>query len=319
MTFTDVHVHLSALPSPGNGCLLSPRMRKSPVFRMVAAAQGLPVDEPERANAAYLQKLRNELAASRHAGRAVILGMDGAYDESGELDEAHTDFLVSNDCVFAAAETDPRFLPGVSINPRRKDAVDELSRCVEKGAALVKILANSQRFDPADSRNRGFWRAMAQKRIPLLSHVGYEFSLIGQDQSVGDLDRMIPALEAGVTVIAAHGCSTGLFVWEKHFSTMLRLIGRYPHFYVDVSALSLFNRVGALMRIRRHPEVWPRLLFGTDYPLPVFAYPCLLAGSWGGFRAARAADNRFDRQFQVLDALGIRLITDFLDVKNAIK
>lgn len=311
MKLTDVHVHLAALPVPGNGCLLSERMRRSPVFRMVAARQGLSLDEPRKANQSYLDKLKAELGSSRRVGRAVILGMDGAYDEAGRLDEAHTDFLISNDCVFAAAATAPEMLlPGVSINPRRVDALEELARCAQKGAALVKWLPNSQRFDPADPRNRPFYEELAGRGIPLLSHVGFEFSLIGHDQSVGDLERLVPALEAGVTVIAAHGASTGLFLWEKHWALLRELVARFPNLYVDVSALTLVNRVGELLRIRRHPELFGRLLFGTDYPLPVFSYPSVLAGAWKGYAAARAAPSRFDRQVLVLEALGVELKAD---------
>ncbi|MDD5630003.1 MAG: amidohydrolase family protein [Elusimicrobia bacterium] len=312
---TDVHAHLAAVPAPGNGCRLSPRLLRGPVATMVARVQGLPLGEPERANSLYLERLRGELANSRRVGRAVLLGMDGAYDEAGRLDEARTDLLVSNDYVFQAAASAPElFLPGVSVNPRRADALDELERCAAKGAVLVKVLANAQSFDPGLPRYRPFYQALARLRLPLLAHVGFEFSLIGHDQSVGDLGRLVPALEEGVTVIAAHGASTGLFFREKHWPLMRELAKRFTNFYSDVSALTLCNRVGQLLRIARHPELFARLLFGTDYPLPVFSYPCLLGGAWGGFAAARAAESRFDRQVLVLEALGVEFKTDFADL-----
>ena len=312
MKLTDVHVHLAALPTRQNGCRLSARLRQGWLGALVARRQGLLLDDPEQANALYLERLRAELLSSQRVGRAVLLAMDGAYDEAGRLDEAHTDFMIPNDCVFAASAAAPQlFLPGVSINPQRADALDELARCAERGAVLVKVLANSQRFDPAQAKYRPFYRSLARLRLPLLAHVGYEFSLLAHDQSVGDLARLIPALEEGATVIAAHGCAAGRFFGKESWPLMLTLARRYPGFYSDVSALTLLNRVGGLLRIARHPELHQRLLFGTDYPLPVFAYPCLLRGAWGGFGAARAAANRFDRQVLVLEALGIELRTDF--------
>jgi len=117
--------------------------------------------------------------------------------------------------------------------------------------------------------------------------------------------------------IAAHGCSTGLFFWEKNWPVARYLAARFSNFYMDVSAMTLPNRVGGLMRLRRHPELFSRLLFGTDYPLPVFSYPCLLAGARQDFRQARTASNRFDRQARVLGALGIRLEKDFTDIIKA--
>jgi predicted TIM-barrel fold metal-dependent hydrolase len=307
----DVHVHLAALPTKDNGCLLSSRMLKSPLSRFIAWKQGLPLQDPETANRIFLERLKAELAASRSVKAAVLLGMDGSYDPSGRLDEAHTDFLVSNDAVFSACAAQTALLPGVSINPARRDAVEELERCAARGAVLVKVLPNAQVFNPAEKRYLPFYRAMARLRLPLLSHIGYEFSLIGQDQSVGDPDRLVPALEEGVTVIAAHGCSHGIFFPEKHFQTMLDLVRRYPRFYADTSALTLPNRFGALLKIARHPELFERLVFGTDYPLPVFAFPALVGLHPAGYLQALRARNRFDRQAAVLDALGVRHGLDF--------
>lgn len=302
----DYHVHLAALPTGRNGCMLSPRMRRSPITKMLAWRQGLPLDDPETANRRYLERLAEELGRSERVGKAVLLGLDGVYDPAGKLDEGGTNFLISNDAVLEAAAGNDRFLAGVSINPRRRDAVDELERCAEKGAFLVKWLPNAQGFDPGEKSCVPFYRALAKRSVPLLSHVGFEFSLIGRDQSVGNPERLIPALEEGATVIAAHGCSSGILI-ERHFDTMLELAGRYERFFVDTSALTLPNRVRALLKIRRRPELFERLVFGTDYPLDVFSYPALLGGSLRGFLSARSSTNRFDRQARVLDSLGIKL------------
>ncbi len=303
----DCHVHLAALPTPENHCLISKRMMKSLVFKVSAYQQDLPLDDPILANRKYVETLERELSASEFIHQAVILAIDGVYDTNGKLNKSQTEFLVSNDYVFQVASTQPSFLPGVSIHPNRRDALEELTRCVEKGAALLKILPNTQGFDPADKRFLPFYRAMAEHQLPLLSHVGYEFSLGGADQSLGNPEKLIPALEEGVTVIAAHGCSYGLFFYERYFNTMLKLVKKYKHFYVDTSALTLPNRVLALMKIRKHPELFERLIFGTDYPLPCFAYPALLGASFSSYRQVRSIKNRFDRQFQVIKALGIKL------------
>ncbi|MBI5202480.1 MAG: amidohydrolase family protein [Elusimicrobia bacterium] len=300
---TDVHCHLAALPTKTNGCLLSKRMRKSAITHLIAWAEGLPLDDAEAANARYLERLSAELGRSKTVKKAVLLAMDGVYDASGRLDESKTDFLIANDCVLNAAKANPAFLPGVSINPSRRDAVEEAERCADAGAVLVKVLPNAQCFDPSESRFRALYKTMAKRNLAFLSHVGFEFSLIGQDQSVGDPARLRIALEEGVTVIAAHGCSTGLFVWEKYLGTMKELIARYPNFYVDTSALTLPNRVGALWRLSRMPEFNKRFLFGTDYPLPVFG--------WG---KSTGRDNRFDRQTDVLSAHGLPPAVDFADL-----
>src|SRR5437867_3615111 len=185
--FIDCHVHLAAFHDGENGCYISLRMLKSPLFRLLAWKHGLSPADVRRSNQKYVDDLLTELRASQHVGKAVLLGMDGCYDANGALDEVRTEFLIGNDYVLKVTREYPHeFLPGVSINPQRRDAIEELERCAEAGAVLVKVLPNAQGFDPADRRYVPFYRKLAQFKIPLLSHVGYEFSLIAQDHTAGD-------------------------------------------------------------------------------------------------------------------------------------
>ena len=302
----DCHVHLAALPEGRNGCYISPHMLKSPLFRFLLWKHGLSPDHPSQANRKYVDDLLTELRASRHVRQAVILGLDGVYDQAGQLAKEQTHFLIGNDYVLDTARAHPNdFLPGVSINPQRRDAVDEVHRCADSGAALGKVLPNAQQFNPAEVRYKPFYRALAERRLPFLSHVGYEFSLIGKDQSVGDPGRLEFALDQGVTVIAAHACSYGLMVYERFLPVLLEFSKRYPNFYADVSALTLPNRFRMLLHLRRHPEIHDRLLFGTDYPLSV-----MHVAAWGrvAFRALSQlvrTTNRFDRQYAVCQSLGV--------------
>ena len=302
----DCHVHLAALPDGNNGCYISPHMLKSPLFRFLLWKHGLPLNDPGQANRKYVNDLLTELRASTHVRQAVLLGMDGVYDQAGRLSREETHFLISNEYVLETARAHPNdFLPGVSINPQRRDAVDQVHRCADAGAALVKVLPNAQQFNPADAKYKPFYRALADRRLPFLSHVGYEFSLIGKDQSVGDPNRLKFALDEGVTVIAAHACSYGLMVYERFLSVLLDFSHRYPNFYADISALTLPNRFRMLLHLRRHPDIYDRLLFGTDYPLSV-----MHAAAWGrvGLQTLRAlvrTKNRFDRQYTVCKSLGV--------------
>lgn len=302
----DCHVHLAALPEGTNGCYVSRKMLTGPLFRYLTWKHGLDVKHPRQANQQYVNELLKELRRSAFVGKVVLLGMDGVYDAGGTMDQSATHFLVGNDYVLHTAWAYPdKFLPGVSINPQRRDAVEELHRCADLGAVLVKVLPNTQQFDPAAARYTAFYRAMAQRRIPLLSHVGYEWSLIGKDQSLGNPDRLRVALDEGVTVIAAHACSSGLMFRETFHSTLLALAGTYPRFYADISALTLPNRLNMLLLLRNHPEVHGRLLFGTDYPLSVFHLPV-----WGRIERRALFDivntnNRFDKHFKICRSLGI--------------
>jgi predicted TIM-barrel fold metal-dependent hydrolase len=302
----DCHVHLAALPEGTNGCLISEKMLKSPLFRFLLWKHQLSPTDPGAANRKYLQDLLEELRASQYVQQAVLLGMDGVYTNDGRMDPHATEFLISNDYVLQQAKAHPNeFLAGVSINPQRIDAIEELQRCAELGATLVKVLPNAQQFDPGHYRYKKFYRELARLSLPLLSHVGYEFSLIGKDQSVGDPNRLQTALEEGATVIAAHGCSYGLMVYEKFYPTILQFVDRYPNFYADISALTLPNRLGMLLKLRQHPEIFDRLIFGTDYPLSVFHLPLWGLAPISTIRRMMQTTNRFDRQYLVCKNMGL--------------
>jgi len=316
-TLTDCHVHLAALPDGGNGCYISPKMLKSPLFRYLLWKHQLSPDKPREANRKYLDDLLSELRASRYVQKAVILGMDGVYDGNGRLAEERTDFLIGNDYVLRTTQAHPDELSaGVSINPQRRDAVEEVHRCAEAGAVLVKVLPNAQQFNPADPRYKPFYRALAERKLPFLSHVGYEFSLIGQDQSVGDPDRLRLALDEGATVIAAHACSYGLMLYEKFIPTLHKFVRGYPRFYADISALTLPNRFRMLLHLRKHPELQDRLLFGTDYPLSVFHLAAWGRVGLGNLLTMIRTHNRFDRQVEVCNGLGLgfRSLHDVTDI-----
>lgn len=305
-TLIDVHVHLAGLPDGKNGCFISKKMLNGALFRFVAWRLGLSLNEPAQANRIYVDRLIRAIEGSHVLKKAVVLGMDGVYGTDGRLDESATEFMISNDHVLGTVAAHPdHLLAGVSINPSRRDALDEVARCAERGAFLVKVLPNTQQFNPAEERFRSFYRALADRKLPFLSHVGYEFSLLGKDQSVGDPARLRLALEEGVTVIAAHGASQGLFFHEPHWKTLTDFVARYPHFYWDASALTLPNRVGMMMRLRHEPKLLERMLFGTDYPLPVFSFPPFLAGKPGAAVRALRTTNPFDRQAQVMIDLGM--------------
>ena len=70
--------------------------------------------------------------------KAVILAQDAVYDERGCRD-ARNAFYVPNEYLFRVVARYPQvMIPCVSINPERGDALEELERCLAKGAAAVE-------------------------------------------------------------------------------------------------------------------------------------------------------------------------------------
>lgn len=307
----DVHVHLAAFPNETNGCFMSPEFQKGFLVKLVRWKLGLKGETADELNRSYVDRLLKDLNQSQFVQKAVLLALDGVYDGSGALDKNKTHMLIGNDYVKKLVDEHPAaFLFGASVNPQRRDALDELARVIEKGAKLIKVLPPSQVFDPQEKRYQPFYRLLAEKKVPLLCHIGYEFSVTAGRQEWGFPERLRFALDEGVTVIGAHACSSAVFFQGK-FAVMLdELVSKYPNFYMDLSATTLPNRASVLYRLRKRPDVWGRLMFGTDYPLSAYATPFLGRISpleqlklWG-------TRNIFDKQAMTLAAMGIQHDSD---------
>jgi hypothetical protein len=77
-TLIDCHVHLAALPDGDNGCYISPKTLRSPLFRFLLWKHHLSPDKPREANHKYLADLLTRIAdvtprpqsrAARHGRR----------------------------------------------------------------------------------------------------------------------------------------------------------------------------------------------------------------------------------------------------------
>ena len=60
-----------------------------------------------------------------------------------------------------------------------------------------------------------------------------------------------------------------------------------------------------LLKLRQHPEIFDRLIFGTDYPLSVFHLPMWGLAKFSTIRQMMRTTNRFDRQYLVCKNLGL--------------
>jgi predicted TIM-barrel fold metal-dependent hydrolase len=212
---------------------------------------------------------------------------------------------VPNDLVLDLAAAHPEFLAGVSIHPARHDAIAELERCLERGAVLMKCLPNCQNIDASDLRYRRFWERMAEARLPLLAHTGGEHTVPVVNARYADPKLLRLPLQCGVSVIAAH-CATKSGPTDRdYFDDWAAMLAEYPNLYGDISALVSLNRCGHLRDCLR-PEIEPRILHGSDFPVPVLGHRMWAQGwiDWQTFRAAQKIENPLERDWAFKRALG---------------
>ena len=279
----DVHVHICAA-APGHGSM-SRKLLDSIPFRFMRWRLGLPEHHADTEKDLE-EKLRQTIDETPKLDAAVILAFDAVHDDEGRLDPANTHLYVTNDYAIELAGRYPKMLFGASVHPYRKDAVEELERCVKAGAVLLKWLPIVQDFNPADPRCIPFYEALAHHKLPLLSHTGGEKSLPNMDETVADPVLLVPALERGVTVIAAH-CGTRSVPTEEDFvPQFVRMAHEYEHFYGDTSALNLPTRWYAWDTVLKDRVVRDKLVHGSDWPI-IALPPLMHVRLWQSLRLMR--------------------------------
>jgi len=299
----DVHVHLVGLQE-AHGCNVHPKVNQGFMFWFLRRVIGLAGVPRDRLDAAYREKLVG-LAEESDLDGVAVLAMDGVYDARGRLDRDRTRVMVGNDYCLEVCRDSPKLLPVCSVNPQRADALEELDRVDRLGTVAVKLVPNSQGFDPAEKRYLPFWERMAAGRIPLLSHASFEHTIPVVDQAYGRPERLRPALECGVTVIAAHCATAGISHVHEDVQTWLDMLEAYPALYGDLSSMASVARFPYLRRMLRHGRARERILLGSDYPVPV--WPALFLPRLGPARVRqlRRIRNPLQRNLETFRAMGV--------------
>ena len=246
--------------------MMSQKLLRSIPFRFMKWRLGLP-GEDEATERALEAKLAETIDGTEKLDAAAILAFDAVHSEDGAIDLSRTHLYVTNDYVIELAQRHPKMLFAASVHPYRKDAVAELERCAKAGAVLVKWLPLTQNFNPADPKCFPFYEALAHFKIPLLSHTGFEQSLPTINPDVADPMLLVPAIERGVTIIAAH-CGTRSMPWNEDFlPNFVKLAREHEHFYGDTSALNLPTRSYAYKTVTKDPVLRGKLVHGSDWPI----------------------------------------------------
>ena len=219
--------------------------------------------------------------------RLVLLAFDEYRADDGRVigpaergQRRGSDLFTSNSLVRAMCDARPdRYLLGASIHPYRPGACDRLAEVVDAGAALVKWLPIHQNISADDPRTIAFLRRAAELKVPMLIHYGGEMSLSRQHMEFEHPGPMLGVLRAlrseGAMpcVIVAHA-ATPSFPWQSADGCrqlLDALIGEFADapLYADISALAAFGRTGWLKKLAHRPELHRKLIWGSDYPIPV--------------------------------------------------
>ncbi len=230
---------------------------------------------------------RHLLADEGPVNRFVLLAFDHYHTHDGrrpalprERLSPGSDIYTSNSLVRALCRRHPRhFLFGASIHPYRPEALAALDEVAAAGACLVKWIPLHQNVDVRDARTRAFLRRCAELRLPLLVHYSEEFTLRTQHLEHRPIAPLLEVLRdlrregCMPTVIVAHLATpvTPLGEWRSHRLLLDALRGEFADapLYADISALTVWGKVDFLRTIVRAQDLHARLVFGSDFPVPL--------------------------------------------------
>ena len=301
----DMHVHMVGNGVAGSGGWL----RLSGWHRLLAGFMVRQIGFPAKVLEQDLESIYSqhllELVRGSSLDAIVLLAHEQVHDPDGTVRRDLGSMYVPNDVVLDLAAQHQEFLAGVSIHPARGDALEELERCIERGAVLMKCLPNCQNIDPSDARYRRFWERMAEARLPLLAHTGGEHTVPEVNPRLADPKLLRLPLECGVTVIAAH-CATKSGPTDRDFfDDWVKMLGEFPNLYGDISAMVSLNRCGHLRDCLR-PEIATRILQGSDFPVPVLGHRIWLQQwiGWSDFRRVQKIPNSLERDWEFKRLLG---------------
>ncbi len=307
----DGHVHFVGDGSNGSGCWLRKSTLLDRIIEPIVKAQAGISKSSRRLgiDQAYEERLIG-LIDDSSLDSVLLLAMDYPYNEDGNCLKEKAKFYVPNDRVLVLAKKFAQIIPACSIHPARKDAIEELERCAEQGAKVLKLLPNCHNVDCSDNRYRALWERLAKLNMPFLTHTGGEFSVPVLNAKFADPRILRLPLECGVKVIAAHGAGKSGLCDPDYTADLLKMMDEFANLFTDNSALASPNRWRTIPALL-DPKIQSRVIHGSDFPIPSGGL-----GPWVGkllsgadYSKSRKIKNPLERDVFIKKAVGFQEIT----------
>ncbi|MCF6354232.1 MAG: amidohydrolase family protein [Candidatus Polarisedimenticolaceae bacterium] len=277
MHTVDIHSHL-----------LNPEARFDRLYDKITIhffAKKLGVDPVQLQRNPYgtfVTSMAKNVTQSEYVERACIFGVDCRLNQQGkEIDRDSTVCAMTSDVLEVAASHPGVFIPFMSINPRRINALDLIDEYAEQGCRGAKFLQNYWGIDLNDRCFIPYYEKLKSHNLPLIIHIGSEYS-VDSDLRYERADMLKLPLETGLTVIAAHmglgrihhkllfwkNLSRNPKTFDEDYFILLDMLQNHDNLYADISAILVPLRARALRHLSQQQEIHHKLLFGTDYPVP---------------------------------------------------
>lgn len=302
----DIHVHLFGVGDSGSGCHVAEKLSRGFLFRHLKTMLKLNDVENGTVDQQYERTLVRQVLESE-LSMAAVLAQDAVYGENGKIDMTATSIYVPNDYLFEVVGRHPKQLIACpSINPNRADAIDELERCHERKAKMLKIHPPTQNVDLLAPKHTKFFSRCRELDLTILVHTGHEHSAPIFSHELAAPRKLRAALEEGCRVVACHAGSGWFIDSPSYLGEFLQLLDRFPALWGDTSVLGTAFRTRDFGRLLDSgKEVLDRLLHGSDFPFP--ASPVFFADRIGQDASLKTAEiqNLIQRDYVLKKHLGI--------------
>ena len=235
----------------------------------------------------------------------VLLAHERVHDPDGTPREDLGSMFVPNDVVLGLAKH-----PGISAG--RFDSSGP-ARCARRTGALPRRRRRPDEMSAELPEHRffrygvtgGFGSEWRKRGLPLLAHTGGEHTVPVINAALADPRLLRFPLECGVTVIAAH-CGTRAALSIPIISMPGWGCCANSRIFTATSARWFRSIAAAICAIVCATEIAPRILHGSDFPVPVLGHRMWLQG-WidrATFRRCQKIANPLERDWQFKLALG---------------
>lgn len=301
----DIHIHLAISGCQCHNGWLHPMFQRRYTMAMLKKLYRITDKDLKTDFDTTWPKKISDMVKSSNLDYGVILGFDGVVDSSGHINKNESQLIVPHDWVFHCARIYPNLLPGPSINPHRKDALDILDECIDKKAVLIKWLPSAQKIDASNKNLRKFYQKVADSRIPLLFHVGTEGTFKSFKPHLNGVQYLRYPLDEGVKVICAHSGVEPLWSTKPDISqTLISMLHQYSNLWVDNSGLCNFTRFHHVPRLAKNTLLTGRMLHGSDWPIPAHAWFFLKDMGLGKVLKIEAEPNWLNKDMLIKDFYG---------------
>lgn len=194
-----------------------------------------------------------------HVDYGIVLGTD--FELVGGNRMTNEEYM---EWLFQRCSVDDRFMPFISVDPNRRDAIEMMEGLVKRHDPRGIKMYPATGFYPNDERMDAYWDAVDDLGLVVVSHAGMALPPLDEKYCHPSYFARVAENHPDMKIVIAH-------LGGKFHQEIFPLMDEHPNVFTDCSALQgwmpsdndvVVDRLRTV--VGRFPD---RVVFGTDFPL----------------------------------------------------